>query len=88
MVGALLFGIGVSIYRILLTSLRQILTPDALQGRVAVTALALIQGGTLAGALLGGLVGEILGLRATLLLGAAGELLAVLWLLPLLRRQP
>jgi predicted MFS family arabinose efflux permease len=88
MVGALLFGIGVSIYRILLTSLRQILTPDALQGRVAVTALALIQGGTLAGALLSGLVGEILGLRATLLLGAAGELLAVLWLLPLLRRQP
>lgn len=87
LVGALLFGAGISVYRILVASLRQALTPDALQGRVAATVLALTQGGTLAGALLGGVFGELAGPRATLLLAATGELLAVLWLLPLARRR-
>jgi hypothetical protein len=44
------------------------------------------------GGLLGGGLGEVIGLRPTLLLAALGEMLAVLWLLlsPMrsLRKQP
>jgi predicted MFS family arabinose efflux permease len=40
-----------------------------------------VQGLTPLGALLGGLLGERLGVRETLFLAAGGELLAALWLL-------
>ncbi|HMQ34621.1 MAG TPA: MFS transporter [Chloroflexaceae bacterium] len=83
--GSVLFGVGVAVYRILAASLRQQLTPDALQGRVALSAMAAIQLGALLGALLGGALGELTSPRVTIFFGAFGELLAVLWLLPLLR---
>lgn len=45
------------------------------------TARFIILGTTPLGALGGGLLGDALGLRATLLVGAAGSSLAFLWLL-------
>ena len=44
------------------------------------TMLVLVSGSTPLAALLGGLLGELLGLRMTLLLAAIGELTAVLWI--------
>lgn len=77
--GALLFGSGVVLYRIVQRSVRQAFTPDQLQGRVSSIAYVLIQGVVPAGALIGGVLGETLGLHNTLLLACAGELLALGW---------
>jgi len=62
-------------------SLRQAITPDHLQGRVNAT-MRFIDWGTLPlGALLGGVLGETLGIRPTLAVSAAGMALALLWVL-------
>jgi len=80
-VAQFLFGLGVVAFRITAVSLRQGLVPDRLLGRVNASASVVVQGLTPLGALLGGLLGERLGLRETLFLAAGGELLAALWLL-------
>jgi MFS family permease len=73
-------------------SLRQIVTPDHLQGRVTAAHRFLVYGSFPLGALLGGLLGATLGLVPTILLGALGLILSRLWLIwsPLggLRQQP
>ena len=61
-------------------SLRQAITPDALLGRVNASMRVVIRGAVPIGALLGGLIGEILGLRAVMLFGALGGLSSLLWL--------
>jgi MFS family permease len=63
-------------------SLRQARTPARLQGRVNASVHFAAGGAMLLGALLGGLFGERLGLRATLVLAAFGVLASALWLLP------
>jgi Na+/melibiose symporter-like transporter len=75
-----LFGCGLTIYNINQVSLRQALTPDDLQGRVNATFSLLLWSGAPIGALIGGALGQAIGLRAALLLAAAGELAAALWL--------
>jgi MFS family permease len=81
------FGIGIVAYNINAVSLRQALTPDHLQGRVNASFRFLAQGIVPLGALLGGVLGERFGIRPTLLIGAVGELTAVVWLLlPSVRR--
>jgi MFS family permease len=75
-----LFGCGLTIYNINQVSLRQALTPDHLQGRVSATFSLLLWSGAPLGALAGGALGELIGLRGALLLAAAGELAAALWL--------
>lgn len=80
-VAQFLFGLGVVAFRVTAVSLRQGLAPDRLLGRVNASARVVVQGLTPLGALLGGLLGERLGLRETLFLAAGGELLAALWLL-------
>lgn len=80
-VAQFLFGLGVVTFRITAVSLRQGLVPDRLLGRVNASASVVVRGLTPLGALLGGLLGERLGLRETLFLAAGGELLAALWLL-------
>jgi len=57
---------GAIIYAITNVSLRQRLCPDALLGRVTATMRFLIMGAFPLGALLGGVLGETLGLRGTL----------------------
>ena len=75
------FGLGFVIFNTGQVSLRQAITPDRLQGRM--NAVMSFVGWSIVplGGLLGGGLGEIMGLRLTLLLAALGEILAVLWLL-------
>jgi MFS family permease len=86
------FGLGFVIFNTGQVSLRQAITPDRLQGRMNAT-LSFVAGAAVPlGGLLGGVLGQTVGLRPTLLLAALGEILAVLWLLlsPVrsLREQP
>jgi hypothetical protein len=53
----------------------------ALQGRMNATLSFLVSGMLPLGALAGGALGEVLGLRATITLAAVGSLLSVLWVL-------
>jgi MFS family permease len=86
------FGLGLTMYNIGQVSLRQAVTPDALQGRMNGTMYVIAMGSVPLGGLLGGALGEMIGLRATLVVAAVGEIVAVAWLVfsPLrsLREQP
>jgi hypothetical protein len=55
--------------------------PDPLQGRVNATFRVIVWGVSPIGALMGGLLGEAVGLRATLLIGALGVFLEFGWVL-------
>lgn len=87
-----LFGFGLTTFNVGQVSLRQAITPDRFQGRMNATMRVMLTGVVPIGALIGGALGETIGLRPTLFIGAAGELLAVGWLLfsPVraLREQP
>ena len=56
------------------------MTPDALQGRVNATSRVLAGAAAPVGALLGGALGDGIGLRATLAVGGLGIALAGLWI--------
>ena len=66
-------------------SLRQVTIPAPVQGRVNGIYETIGLGATLAGALLGGVLGEKVGLRAAVAIGASGPIAAaaVVWLSPL-----
>jgi MFS family permease len=70
-----LFGVA---YNITQVSLRQAITPHRLQGRMNATMRFLVWGTIPIGAFAGGVLGTLVGLRATLWIGAAGTLLAAL----------
>ena len=86
------FGLGLTIFNIGQVSVRQAVTPDHLLGRMNATLSFIAAGSVPLGGLLGGGLGEMIGLRPTLVLAALGEMLAVLWLIlsPIrsLREQP
>lgn len=88
----ILIGVGSTLYNVTVISLRQTITPDHLLGRVVAGARMVAVGTQPLGALLGGVFGNLLGVRAALLAGACGMLLPLVWLLlsPLstLREQP
>jgi MFS family permease len=77
-----LLGDGaVTAYQINVVSLRQAITPDRVLGRIGAT-LRFIDGASmLLGSLIGGLLGELVGLRATLFLAVAVGSAAALWVL-------
>jgi MFS family permease len=75
------FGLGFVIFNTSQVSLRQAITLDDLQGRMNATVGLIDWGVVPLGGLLGGGLGEAIGLRSTLLLAALGEILAILWLL-------
>ncbi len=81
-----------TIYFINDVSLRQAITPDHLLGRVNASTQLLVEGVGPLGAVLGGVLGEQLGVRSTLFIAALGPFLACLWLLAspvrALREQP
>lgn len=85
----LLGDIGFAVYAIGDVSLRQQRAPAHLLGRVNACMYVLSAGALSLGALLAGLLSEVLGIRLTLLVGAAGLLGAVAWLLcsPLARGE-
>ena len=75
------FGLGLTVFNIGQVSVRQSVTPDHLQGRMNATMSFIAAGSVPLGGLLGGGLGEMIGLRPTLVLAALGEMLAVLWLI-------
>lgn len=69
-----------TIYSINEVSVRQMITPDRLLGRVNASMQLLAEGIGPFGALAGGVMAEIVGIRVTLFAASAGGLLACLWL--------
>lgn len=67
-------------YHIQEVSLRQTITPDHLQGRVNATMLVISWATTPLGALLGGWLGDTIGIRSTLFVVVGGLLFAQPWL--------
>jgi MFS family permease len=77
--GQFFFGLGLTVYSVAQTSLRQALVPDEMMGRVS-GALRVLGSATVPlGALVGGLLGQAIGLRATLALAACLEAATALW---------
>ncbi|MCX5971048.1 MAG: MFS transporter [Coprothermobacterota bacterium] len=81
LLSSLLGNFGWVLYNVNAISLRQAVTPIALQGRVNATFSFLVSGMLPLGALTGGVLGEVLGLRNTIILAAVGSLFATLWVL-------
>lgn len=78
--GQFLTGAGVTLYIVTQISLRQALTPTNLMGRVTGARRFILFGTAVLGAALGGILGETLGVQATLFIGAgvlAVELLLI-----------
>ena len=76
-----LLGDGaLTVYAIHATSLRQAITPERLLGRVSATLRVSDWAFMLLGTLLGGVLGELIGLRGALWVATAGQLLSVVWL--------
>lgn len=78
--GLFVNSIGVVIYNVNQVSFRQRLCPPGLLGRMNATMRFLVWGEMPLGALLGGALGAGIGLRPTLWVAAAGQLLAIIWL--------
>lgn len=72
---------GLMLFFINAISLRQSVTPDRLLGRVNASMDFLVAAVGPVGLLLGGFLGQAIGMRPTLLMGATGSLLGGLWLL-------
>ena len=72
-------SLGGTIYSINQLTLRQTMTPERLQGRMNASMRFIVIGAMPLGALLGGVLGQTIGLWPTLVVGAAGRLLPVLW---------
>jgi MFS family permease len=76
--GGAVVSVGIVVYNVTQVSFRQGLTPDHLLGRMNATMRFLVWGTMPLGGLLGGALGHLLGVRAALLIGAAGACLAFL----------
>jgi MFS family permease len=77
----LIVGFGAATFGVNHVSLRQLVTPASMQGRVHAANRMLGNGLGPLGALAGGILGQAAGLRAPLVVGALGTLVAALWLL-------
>jgi MFS family permease len=78
-VGWFAVAYGGVVYNVAQVSFRQSVCPDRLLGRMNASIRFLVWGTIPIGGLLGGALGELLGLRATLLVTAVGFVLAPLW---------
>jgi MFS family permease len=94
LLGAMLFvnGLGSTVSGIIGTSVRQAVTPQGLIGRMTAAFQFTGYGVVVLGALGGGLVGQTLGLRSGLLIGAIGIQGTIIWMalsaLPRVRELP
>jgi MFS family permease len=77
---AFVFGVTLPIYNINQISLRQAITPDRLLGRMNATMRTIIWGTIPVGALLGGILGNTIGLVDVFYLGGAIGALSCLWI--------
>ncbi len=83
-------GLGVMIFDVNSAALRQSITPPHLMGRTVAVMQFVTQSAKPLGALLGGLLGQQIGLRPTLWVMAVGGLAILPWVVssPLARRRP
>ncbi|MGW3959705.1 MFS transporter [Amycolatopsis sp. NPDC005003] len=72
-------GFGIVIYNVASVSYRQAICPDRLLGRMNASARFVVWGTLPLGGLLGGALGEGLGLRGAMWVAVAGEAAAALW---------
>ena len=79
--GQLILGFTVVVYNIVQVSYRQAICPPRLQGRMNSVMRFIVWGTIPLGTLTGGALASSIGLRETIVIGAFGEGLAVLWLL-------
>lgn len=80
-IGGILGSFGGVVYNINQVSLRQAITPMRLQGRMNATMRFIVWGTMPLGGLVGGYLGEVLGLRPAIAITAAGGTLSFLWVL-------
>jgi MFS family permease len=73
-------GIGIGVAIVLVVTVRQTVTPDRMMGRMNASYRFVVWGSIAVGAMLGGLLGSTLGLRATLVVGALGIATAPTWI--------
>lgn len=78
--GQFFFGLGLTVFRVVQISVRQTLVPDHLLGRVGGILNVLGWGIAPLGAIVGGLLGQVIGLRSTLIVGAMLEAATALWI--------
>jgi MFS family permease len=78
-VGIFFFGMMAVVYNVAQLSYRQAITPHALLGRMNASVRFIVWGTLPLGALLGGLFGTWLGVRAVIWIGVCGSYLASLW---------
>ncbi|MDA8236422.1 MAG: MFS transporter [Chloroflexi bacterium] len=71
-------GVSVVVYNVAQVSLRQAVTPTRMQGRMNATMRWFVWGTIPIGAVLGGVIGSLVGVREAVLIGALGELAAIL----------
>ncbi len=74
--GAIVTQVGIVLYNVGGVSIRQATAPDELQARLTSISVVLSRVGVPVGGLLGGVLGELIGLRETLLVAATGMLMA------------
>jgi MFS family permease len=79
--GALILGYVGVLYNIVQVSYRQAICPPRLQGRMNSVMRFIVWGTIPLGGLIGGALGTWIGLRPTLVIGAAGAGLSFLWIL-------
>ncbi|TFV96847.1 MFS transporter [Leifsonia flava] len=72
-------GAGTAMSSVILVTIRQLRTPDRILGRVNASMRWITYGTIALGAAAGGIVGELLGTRAGIAIGAAAALLTVVW---------
>ncbi len=73
--------VAISLYLMSEVSLRQSVIPASMLGRINASIQVLTRGLGASGALVGGALGQQVGIRPTLLIAGAGMLLAAIWLL-------
>jgi MFS family permease len=79
MAGAFVTSIGVVVYNINQVSLRQSIVPKRIQGRMNASMRWIVWGTIPLGAITGGVLGSIVGLREAIGIGVVGGALAFLW---------
>ncbi|MFD5095334.1 MFS transporter [Amycolatopsis thailandensis] len=72
-------GFGIIVYNVAQVSYRQAVCPDRLLGRMNASVRFVVWGMLPLGGLIGGVLGETIGIRGTLWFAAVGEAAAVLW---------
>jgi len=79
MMGGFVTSIGVVVYNINQVSLRQAIVPKSVQGRMNASMRWIVWGTIPAGAIAGGVLAEVFGLREAIVIGVIGGIFSFLW---------